>query len=182
MPAHCRPLNDEFIFWARMRSTWSTCEALHHSCTEYTKYTIRCRIAWPYLDGHVDDRWARRKSWGGSVRKLPPHSHRRCLLARRGSHRYMDNNESVTRPQSQTVAGRRWRIAVFATSAMFMVYMAFILSVAFARPTLGLLILPGLSLGIVCGLVVIMTACVITWTYILWANRNCHDGIKGLRQ
>ena len=51
----------------------------------------------------------------------------------------------------------------------------FVLLVAFNRELLAVLLLPGLSLGILLGALVIVTAWVLTWVYVSWANRH-HDG------
>ena len=71
------------------------------------------------------------------------------------------------------LSAARWRVAISLTLVMLAVYVGFILLVAFNKPLLGLVIVPGLSLGILLGVLVIVIAWVLTWWYIRWAN--AHD-------
>jgi uncharacterized membrane protein (DUF485 family) len=68
------------------------------------------------------------------------------------------------------LAGRRWRVALTLTAAMLAVYFGFILLIAFARPVLAHLVTPGLTLGILLGVLVILSAWLLTWIYVRWAN------------
>ena len=67
----------------------------------------------------------------------------------------------------------RWRVAISLTLAMLAVYVGFILLVAFDKPLLGRVLVPGLSLGILLGVLVIAVVWLLTWWYIRWAN--AHD-------
>ena len=58
------------------------------------------------------------------------------------------------------------------------VYFGFVLLVAYDKPLLGRLIAPGLSLGILLGALVIVSAWVLTWVYVRWANR-LYDASRG---
>ena len=71
------------------------------------------------------------------------------------------------------LSAARWRIAISLTLVMLAVYVGFILLVAFNKPLLGYVIVPGLSLGILLGVLVIAIAWLLTWWYIRWAN--AHD-------
>ena len=79
------------------------------------------------------------------------------------------------------MAAARWRIALSLTVAMMAVYFGFILLVAFDKPLLGSTIAPGLSLGMVLGVLVIVTAWVLTWVYVRWANTHYDSRLGGLR-
>jgi len=81
----------------------------------------------------------------------------------------------------ESVAAGRWRMAIGLTIAMMVVYFGFILLVAFNKPLLGTLVVPGLSLGILLGALVIVVAWVLTWIYISWANRHYDAAITRLR-
>lgn len=70
----------------------------------------------------------------------------------------------------QALAAARWRVAVTLTCAMVALYFGFIALIAFNRPLLGTLVLPGLSLGVLLGALVIVGAWVLTWIYVRWAN------------
>jgi uncharacterized membrane protein (DUF485 family) len=75
----------------------------------------------------------------------------------------------------------RWRIAIALTMAMMALYFGFILLVAYAKPLLGRLIVPGLSLGIFLGALVIVAAWVLIWIYVRWANKHYDVAIEALR-
>jgi uncharacterized membrane protein (DUF485 family) len=79
------------------------------------------------------------------------------------------------------LSAARWRIAVWLTTAMMAVYFGFILLVAFDKPLLGRLLAPGLSVGILLGVVVILTAWVLIWVYVRWANAHYDAAVARLR-
>lgn len=80
------------------------------------------------------------------------------------------------------LAGAQWRLAVRLTAAMMIVYFGFILLVAYAKPLLGTLLVPGLSLGTLLGALVIVTAWVLIWIYVRWANGHYDSTVKSLRK
>ena len=81
----------------------------------------------------------------------------------------------------EAVSAARWRIALALTVAMMAVYFGFVLLVAYNKPLLATVVVPGLSLGILLGALVIIVAWVLTWIYIAWANAHYDASIKGLR-
>lgn len=70
----------------------------------------------------------------------------------------------------RAVARTRWRLAGALTVAMVAVYFGFLSLVAWSPATLGALLAPGLSLGVLLGALVIVCAWVLTWVYVRWAN------------
>ena len=64
---------------------------------------------------------------------------------------------------------------------MMVLYLGFILLVAYAKPLLGTLVVPGLSLGILLGALVIVAAWVLIWIYVRWANRHYDAAIEALQ-
>jgi uncharacterized membrane protein (DUF485 family) len=76
----------------------------------------------------------------------------------------------------------RWRIALTLTAAMMALYFGFILLVAYAKPLLGSVVVPGLSLGILLGALVIIAAWVLIWIYVRWANRHYDAAVDALRE
>jgi uncharacterized membrane protein (DUF485 family) len=82
----------------------------------------------------------------------------------------------------ESVSAARWRMAVSLTIAMMVAYFGFILLVAYNKPLLGRLVVPGLSLGMLLGALVIVFAWVLTWTYVRWANTHYEPALKGLRK
>jgi len=77
-------------------------------------------------------------------------------------------------------AARR-RIAGWLTAVMMVLYFGFILLIAYAKPLLGSVVVPGLSLGIALGALVIVAAWVLIWIYVRWANRHYDSAIDRLR-
>ena len=75
----------------------------------------------------------------------------------------------------------RWRVAGGLTIAMMVLYFGFIGLVAFNKPLLATLLRPGLSLGMLIGVLVIVWAWALIWIYVRWANRDYDAGIAALR-
>ncbi|MFN9422386.1 DUF485 domain-containing protein [Gemmatimonas sp.] len=82
---------------------------------------------------------------------------------------------------TRAVAAQRWRIAALLTLGMVLVYFGFIALVAFQPARLGALVSDGLSVGIVLGACVIVSAWVLTWTYVSWANRVYDPALAALK-
>ena len=80
------------------------------------------------------------------------------------------------------LAAARWRIALLLTSTMMFIYFGFILLIAFNKPLMGFLIAPGLSLGILLGALVIVSAWVLIFVYVRWANNNYDEKIARILQ
>jgi uncharacterized membrane protein (DUF485 family) len=80
----------------------------------------------------------------------------------------------------RALARRRWRVATALTLGMLITYFGFVLSVAFAKDAMGTVLLPGLSVGIVLGAGVIVTAWVLTVLYAVWANRRYDTALDAL--
>jgi uncharacterized membrane protein (DUF485 family) len=76
---------------------------------------------------------------------------------------------------------RRARVVALLSAATMLVYFGFILLVAFAPTRLGVLLAPGLSLGIALGAGVIVLAFVFTAVYVRWANRHYDAELRALR-
>jgi uncharacterized membrane protein (DUF485 family) len=75
------------------------------------------------------------------------------------------------------IAARRWRISLTLTALMLVIYIGFILLVAFDKPLLSTLLGQGLSLGILLGALVIVAAWVLALIYVTWANRYYDDAV-----
>jgi uncharacterized membrane protein (DUF485 family) len=76
---------------------------------------------------------------------------------------------------------RRWRIAIALTAVVAAVYFGFILLVAYAKPLLGRTLVPGLSIGILLGALVIIAAWATTWIYVRWANAHHDTAVSRLK-
>lgn len=78
------------------------------------------------------------------------------------------------------LAARRWRVALWLTAAMLVVYFGFILLIAFAKPLMGSPVVGKLTLGILLGVLVIVSAWLLTWIYVRWANRTYDAAVRAL--
>ncbi|MFN2446542.1 MAG: DUF485 domain-containing protein [Vicinamibacterales bacterium] len=84
----------------------------------------------------------------------------------------------------KTLAGlsrARWKRAVVLTIVMMVIYFGFILLVAFDKPLLGRVLVPGLSLGILLGAAVIISAWILIAVYSRWANEHYDRAVAELR-
>ena len=77
---------------------------------------------------------------------------------------------SETHIQLTRVAAARWRLALGLTATMTLLYVGFILLIAFNKPLLGTILMPGLSLGILLGVLLIITAWALILVYVKWTN------------
>ena len=88
-------------------------------------------------------------------------------------------NAAGTPPPSDTrlraLAARRWTVAICLTAAMIAIYFGFIALIAFQKPLMGRLLARGLSVGILLGALVIVSAWLLTWLYVRWANTTYDD-------
>ena len=85
-------------------------------------------------------------------------------------------------PRLVELAAARWRVAMPLTIAMMVIYFGFILLVAFNKPLLGTVLIPGLSLGMLLGILVILSSWVLIWVYVRWANTTYDAAIEGMRR
>lgn len=81
----------------------------------------------------------------------------------------------------RALAQARWRVAIALSTVVFVLYFGFIAAVAFARDMMATEILPGLSIGILFGAVVIVGAWVTTWIYVAWANAHFDRRLSALQ-
>jgi uncharacterized membrane protein (DUF485 family) len=75
----------------------------------------------------------------------------------------------------------RRRIATILTVAMTVLYVGFILLIAYAKPFLTRLVIPGLSIGILLGVLIIAAAWVLIWIYVRWANTHYDASVASWR-
>jgi uncharacterized membrane protein (DUF485 family) len=88
----------------------------------------------------------------------------------------------VSQPQSQVreLDAARWRVALALTGAMIVLYFGFILLVAYGRPLLAVQVVPGLTLGILLGALVIVISWLLTWVYVRWAATHYDPRVDAL--
>ena len=76
--------------------------------------------------------------------------------------------------------GARWRVALGLTGVMVLLYFGFILLVAYGRPLLAVQVVPGLTLGILLGALVIVCSWILTWVYVRWAATHYDPRVAAL--
>ncbi|WP_434347806.1 DUF485 domain-containing protein [Myxococcus virescens] len=81
----------------------------------------------------------------------------------------------------EALAATRWRVAGVLTVTTLVAYLGFILLVAFDKPLMGQQLVPGLSIGILLGALVIVAAWALTGIYMLWANGKYDRALHQLR-
>jgi uncharacterized membrane protein (DUF485 family) len=81
----------------------------------------------------------------------------------------------------EALAVARWRIAIALTAAMTAIYVAFILLVAYGKALLGTVLVPGLSVGILLGVLVILSALALILIYVRWANAHYDHRVASIR-
>jgi uncharacterized membrane protein (DUF485 family) len=84
-------------------------------------------------------------------------------------------------PRLRALDAARWRIAITLTIAMTAIYIGFILLIAYAKPLLATPITQGLSLGILLGALVIVSAWLLIAIYVRWANRHYDTALAAIR-
>lgn len=82
----------------------------------------------------------------------------------------------------RALARTRWRVSLAFTGAMIFVYFGFVLLIAFNKPLMGHLVVPGLTVGILLGALVIVASAVLTYAYVQWANRRHDPAVERLRR
>jgi uncharacterized membrane protein (DUF485 family) len=82
----------------------------------------------------------------------------------------------------RSLDNRRRRIAGSLTIAMIGIYFGFVALIAYNKPLLARRIAPGLSLGILLGVLVIVGSWVLTWIYVYWANKHYDDAVDRLNR
>ena len=82
----------------------------------------------------------------------------------------------------QTLARRRLNVALGLTATMIVVYFGFILLIAFDKPLLATTVVPGLTLGILLGALVIVISWLLTWVYVRWANLTYDPELHELKK
>ena len=78
------------------------------------------------------------------------------------------------------LARARWRIAALLSTVVFVIYFGFIFAVAFEKELMAREIVPGLSVGILAGALVIIGAWLTTWAYVAWANARYDTRLSAL--
>ena len=76
----------------------------------------------------------------------------------------------------------RWRVALVLTATMMVLYFGLILLIAYNKPLLATIVIPGLSVGMLSGALVIVAAWVLIWIYVRWANLHYDAAVDAIRR
>ncbi len=82
----------------------------------------------------------------------------------------------------RALARARWRVAIGLSAVVFVLYFGFIFAVAFAKEAIATQVVPGVSVGILAGALVIVGAWLTTWVYVAWANRHFDTSLKAINE
>lgn len=93
----------------------------------------------------------------------------------------MASSSSKARADIVRLGAARWRVAIALTAMMMVIYFGFILLVAYNKPLMGRQIAPGMSVGILLGAFVIVTAWALIGVYTRWANLHYDAEVARLR-
>ena len=80
------------------------------------------------------------------------------------------------------LAARRLRVAISLTAMMIVIYFGFIALIAYDKPLLATRVVPGLTLGILLGALVIVVSWLLTYAYVRWANSRYDVELRQLQQ
>lgn len=73
---------------------------------------------------------------------------------------------------------KRSRVAILLSTMMIAMYFGFMTMFAFAKPLMGTILAPGLSLCILLGAGVIVGSFVLCLVYVVWANRFYDPAVR----
>ncbi|MDB5099217.1 MAG: hypothetical protein JWM80_3638 [Cyanobacteria bacterium RYN_339] len=83
---------------------------------------------------------------------------------------------------SEALGRRRLLVGALFSAAMLAAYFGFVLLVAFYKDFMKVLVVPGLSVGIAGGVLVILFAWLLTGLYVRWANGPFDEAVQRLRE
>ena len=75
---------------------------------------------------------------------------------------------------------RRWRTVAAMSAPLLVLYIVFMLIIAFYRNIAATQVVPGVSVAILLDALLITGTWLTTWLYVRWANRDLDQGIRQL--
>ena len=85
---------------------------------------------------------------------------------------------SVDQEKFKELVAKKRSISLILSMCMLSIYFGFILILAFRKDLLSAKIGEHLTVGVPVGLLVILSACVLTGIYVSWANSTYDDSVK----
>lgn len=92
------------------------------------------------------------------------------------------SSQATNHAALEALALSRWRIGLALTVAMTVIYVVFILLIAYGKAFLGRVLIPGLSIGIALGVLVILAALALILIYVRWANEHYDHRVASIRE
>lgn len=87
----------------------------------------------------------------------------------------------IQSPAFKKLVSKRWSVSLTLTIIMLVVYIGFLLVVAFSKESLAVKISPNLTWAIPIGLGIILFAWILTGIYVYWANNNYDEAVQDLK-
>jgi uncharacterized membrane protein (DUF485 family) len=91
------------------------------------------------------------------------------------------STDIINSPDFKKLVSKRWSVSLVLTITMLVVYIGFLLVVAFRKESLAVKISPNLTLAIPIGLGIILFAWILTGIYVFWANNNYDEAVQDLK-
>lgn len=92
-----------------------------------------------------------------------------------------DNTLILNSPEFKRLVRKRWRVSLLLTFAILIIYIGFLLVVAFYKNLLAIKIGSYLPLAMPVGLGIILSAWILTGIYVFWANNFYDNEVQNLK-
>ena len=87
----------------------------------------------------------------------------------------------INSPEFKQLVRKRWSVSISLTLTMLVIYIGFLLVVAFNKELLAVKLGPNLPWAIPIGIGIIFSAWLLTGIYVFWANRSYDDQVQALK-
>ena len=92
-----------------------------------------------------------------------------------------DNTKVLSSVAFKKLVKKRWSFSITLTIIMLASYFGFLLMVAYNKAAFGGLITEGLTVGLACGLFILVLAWALTGVYVNWANNTYDKEINNIK-
>lgn len=84
-------------------------------------------------------------------------------------------------PEFKKLVSKRWSVSLILTLIILVIYIGFLLVVAFNKELLALKISHSITWALPVGLGIILTAWLLTGIYVFWANNTYDDAVQEIK-
>ena len=95
---------------------------------------------------------------------------------------YRGDHSGMAGDRITALARSRLTLALSLTALMIAIYFGFMALFAFDKPLLGVILAPGLSVGLLLGQQVITCAFILCFAYVAWANASFDPKIDAMKR